>query len=656
MVQSKLIFFLLLLLSINVWSQNNRMDSLLTIVNQQKGDTTEVKILVSIANEHTNADSAFKYIQRGLMLSEKLNYKKGKADCLLVLSIIFSRQMNLSSVIQFALAALNLYEETQDVTGIVNSHGILQAAYRNVGDYQNSLLHVFSGQKIAEKNEVRGTFLFAGQRQSPLFLAETAQIYLLKNQLDSAIYYTKKAIDQNELFNGSKWNFPIYLLATIETKQGNYQSALAHYRSALPLAVKNGFFHDTLQIFAGMSMLFLNIGAFDSAIYYAKMVESSKNPEKEIQVLLDAVNTLKQSYKMKQNKDSILKYTELSYFLKDSLLGKEKDREIQGFSFKEKLKEQEFIAAQEKYKSKGQLYVLVTGLLILLLVAAILWRNNLQKQRAKAKIERAYIELKNTQVQLIQSEKMASLGELTAGIAHEIQNPLNFVNNFSDVNTELLLEMKDEIDKGNMNEVKLLADDLIGNQEKINQHGKRADAIVKGMLQHSRSSSGVKEPTDINALADEYLRLSFHGLRAKDKSFNATMETHFDENLQKIAVIPQDIGRVLLNLYNNAFYAVSEKKKLQGDNYEPAVSVSTKRIGNKTDSYRVEISVKDNGMGIPQKVLDKIFQPFFTTKPTGQGTGLGLSLSYDIIKAHGGEIKVETKDGEGAEFIISLPV
>ena len=212
--------------------------------------------------------------------------------------------------------------------------------------------------------------------------------------------------------------------------------------------------------------------------------------------------------------------------------------------------------------------------------------------------------------------------------------------------------MKEEIDKGNIEEVKAIANDVKENEEKINHHGKRADAIVKGMLQHSAaSSSGEKEPTDINALADEYLRLAYHGLRAKDKSFNATMKTDFDESIGKINIIPQDIGRVLLNLYNNAFYAVTEKKKQQGEEgYEPTVSVSTKKINGK-----IEIRVKDNGNGIPQKVLDKIFQPFFTTKPTGQGTGLGLSLSYDIIKAHGGEIKVETKEGEGAEFIIQLP-
>ncbi|MEJ7821296.1 MAG: triple tyrosine motif-containing protein [Chitinophagaceae bacterium] len=259
--------------------------------------------------------------------------------------------------------------------------------------------------------------------------------------------------------------------------------------------------------------------------------------------------------------------------------------------------------------------------------------------------------LKATQSQLVQSEKMASLGELTAGIAHEIQNPLNFVNNFSEVNKELLLEMKDEIDKGNINEVKTIANDLIDNQEKINHHGKRADAIVKGMLQHSRSSSAVKEPTDINSLVDEYLRLSYHGLRAKNKSFNATMKTDFDDSIGKINIIPQDIGRAVLNLLTNAFYAVNEKKKQQPDGYEPTVSVSTKKVSDK-----VEVKVADNGNGIPQKVLDKIFQPFFTTKPTGQGTGLGLSLSYDIIKAHGGELKVETKEGEFAEFVIQLPI
>jgi signal transduction histidine kinase len=245
---------------------------------------------------------------------------------------------------------------------------------------------------------------------------------------------------------------------------------------------------------------------------------------------------------------------------------------------------------------------------------------------------------------------MASLGELTAGIAHEIQNPLNFVNNFSEISNELIEEMKTELANGNQEDVKAIAEDVKQNLEKINHHGKRADAIVKGMLQHSRSSTGQKELTDINALCDEYLRLGYHGLRAKDKLFNAKTETDFDNSIGKINVVSQDLGRVILNLINNAFYAVDEKKKQNSNGYEPTVSVSTNKNNGK-----VEISVKDNGNGIPQKVLDKIFQPFFTTKPTGQGTGLGLSLSYDIVKAHGGELKVETKEGEGTEFIIHLP-
>ena len=286
-------------------------------------------------------------------------------------------------------------------------------------------------------------------------------------------------------------------------------------------------------------------------------------------------------------------------------------------------------------------------------VTALKAQNEELKKQVSIRTEelnKSLNDLKATQQQLIQSEKMASLGELTAGIAHEIQNPLNFVNNFSEVNEELLKELKAEAEKGNVEEVKAIANDIEFNSAKINHHGKRADAIVKGMLQHSRTSSGIKEPTDINELANEYLRLAYHGLRAKDKSFNATTKTDFDETIGNINIVSQDIGRVILNLITNAFYTVSEKKKQAGDNYEPTVTVGSKKMND-----AIEIIVKDNGNGIPSKVLDKIFQPFFTTKPTGEGTGLGLSLSYDIVKAHGGELKVETKKGEGTAFVIYLP-
>ena len=300
----------------------------------------------------------------------------------------------------------------------------------------------------------------------------------------------------------------------------------------------------------------------------------------------------------------------------------------------------------------------------------------------KEELEHTLTELKATQTQLIQSEKMASLGELTAGIAHEIQNPLNFVNNFSEVSSELLDEMNEEIDKGNLIDAKEIANDLKQNLEKINHHGKRAGDIVKGMLQHSRNGSGVKEPTDINKLADEYLRLAYHGLRAKDKTFNATMKTDFDETIGLINIIPQDIGRVILNLITNAFYAVTPQHPKGGgaikvsandepkallaninvENYAPTIWLTTKLIIPPLEPVPTDrkgkgvlITVRDNGAGIPPKILDKIFQPFFTTKPTGQGTGLGLSLSYDIVKAHGGELKVETNEGQGSTFTILLP-
>lgn len=269
----------------------------------------------------------------------------------------------------------------------------------------------------------------------------------------------------------------------------------------------------------------------------------------------------------------------------------------------------------------------------------------------KDELQKAIDELKITQNQLIQSEKMASLGELTAGIAHEIQNPLNFVNNFSEVSIELLDEMNAEIEKGDFEEAKALANDVKQNLQKINHHGKRADAIVKGMLQHSRSSSGTKEPTDLNALCDEYLRLSYHGLRAKDKSFNATIKTDFDDSIGKINLIPQDFGRVVLNLLTNAFYVVDEKKKSKIEGYEPTVSIATKKENNK-----IIVTVADNGNGMPEEIINKIFQPFFTTKPTGKGTGLGLSMSYEIItKGHNGELKVDSVENQGTTFSIILP-
>jgi signal transduction histidine kinase len=417
-------------------------------------------------------------------------------------------------------------------------------------------------------------------------------------------------------------------------------------------------------------MLFQKNGNIDSALFYAKLAMKILQ-EKTIDVkswgenissyMVEITPLIAALYKANNQTDSAYKYLQLSVDLRDTLYNTERIRQFQTLSFNESAKEQQQLQKEQEmrqlYKTRIKIYGLIAGLIIVLIIALLLYKNNTQKQKVnlsleqqKIKVEKTLEELKRTQAQLIQSEKMASLGELTAGIAHEIQNPLNFVNNFSEVNTELVEEMEEEIEKGNLDDVKTLAKAIKENEEKINHHGKRADAIVKGMLHHSRTSDGQKELTDINALTDEYLRLAYHGLRAKDKSFNALIETDFDLRISKINIIPQDIGRAILNLITNAFYAVNEKKKHEGENYEPTVLVSTKKLKD-----GVEISIKDNGNGIPQKVVDKIFQPFFTTKPTGQGTGLGLSLSYDIVKAHGGEITVETKEGEGAGFVIQLP-
>jgi len=284
------------------------------------------------------------------------------------------------------------------------------------------------------------------------------------------------------------------------------------------------------------------------------------------------------------------------------------------------------------------------------------WQRENEKLQQKVdeqtkELKKSFEELKSTQSQLIQSEKMASLGELTAGIAHEIQNPLNFVNNFSEVNNELIDEMHEELDNGDIEEAKAISIDIKHNLEKITHHGKRADRIVKGMLQHSRSGGDKKEPTDINALADEYLRLAYHGLRAKDKTFNAELITDFDTSIKTINVVPQDIGRVILNLLTNAFYVVHQKKQIAKDTYKPTV-----HIGTKKEKDTIEIKITDNGNGMPDKVKEKIFQPFFTTKPTGEGTGLGLSMSYDIItKGHGGDLIVDTIEGQGTTFCILIP-
>jgi signal transduction histidine kinase len=509
-----------------------------------------------------------------------------------------------------------------------------------------------------------------------------AESYYNLSMLDSSLVYATKTYHSD-----SSWPYRINsayannMLGDIYTKKAEDIKALSHYRASLAYSLPASSFHIASASYKGISMLFKKNGNIDSALFYAKLamrtlqenlVDVKSWGENISSYMVEITPLIAALYKANNQTDSAYKYLQLSVDLRDTLYNTERIRQFQTLSFNESAKEQQQLQKEQEmrqlFKTRIKIYGLIAGLLIVLSIAVILFRNNNQKQKInlslkqqKIKVENTLEELKRTQAQLIQSEKMASLGELTAGIAHEIQNPLNFVNNFSEVNTELVEELDEEIDKGNWDGVKTIAKAIKENEGKINHHGKRADAIVKGMLHHSRSSDGQKELTDITALTDEYLRLAYHGLRAKDKSFNALIETDFDQRVGKINIVPQDIGRAILNLITNAFYTVNEKKKSPhplkgGMEYEPIVTVSTKRLGPPLgDGGKIEISIKDNGNGIPEKVKEKIFQPFFTTKPTGQGTGLGLSLSYDIVKAHGGELKVETEEGKRSEFIIQLP-
>ena len=635
-----LYFFLII---ISVLPQNVQyVDSLKKALSQSDEDTNKVKLYANLSWEYqwSYPDSALAYSLPGLQLAKKLHFEDGEFDNLTSLGMSLTLKGNYSKALETQLKATKIAERLNDHERVEDNLWFIGGVYQYSGDYRKAL-HYFN--KMNRKNIL--------SENSKILLGMIGQCYFYLNNLDSAMFYIKKVYDY-DVRSSSHWSQVYYYMAAIYDKKGSFLPALDYYREGIKLSVNKA---DSIDGYIWMATVFKNIGTEDSAVYYSKKAITEALSASFPSTVLEASKLLVDIYKSKHFTDSAFRYQELMLAAKDSLFSEEKVKQLQNISFNEQLRQQEIQQTEEQYKNRIKTYVLLGGITVLLLLAGILYRNNRQKQKAKAKIEKAYQVLKTTQAQLIQSEKMASFGELTAGIAHEIQNPLNFVNNFSEVNTELLQEMKQEIGKGNLNEVESIANDVIDNEQKINHHGKRADAIVKGMLQHSRSSTGQKEPTDINALADEYLRLAYHGLRAKDNSFNATMKTDLDQTIEKINIVPQDIGRVLLNLYTNAFYAVNERKKRQGDNYEPTVSVSTKKINGKSDSYRIQIKVKDNGTGIPQKVMDKIFQPFFTTKPTGQGTGLGLSLSYDIIKAHGGEIKAETQDGQGAEFIILLP-
>ena len=652
--------------------QRNSIDSLIQVLKQTTNDTVLMKINLTLGyyfNE-VKRDSCLYYVDQSLQMAQKLSLPIYQAAAYESGGAALTQLGSYPKALVYLLKGIkiaedpnteiknDLYPENGRLITLCLLYSDLGFLYQQTGNFETSITQsrkaIETGEKINDKFSLGFAYGVLGLT------------YRKMNKPDSAILLQQKALDGWRQIGFTKYNGSCLLeLGKVYDMMGDKQRAKQQFHESINTNYKESSFASMADSYLAMANLFKEEGSIDSSLKYAKKGLDIALATGYPAALADVYTAISSIYKVRKNADSAFIYQGLATATKDSIYNQEKIKQFENIGFDEQLKVQELEKEKRENKNKIRTYSLLSGIGVFMLIAFLLYRNNRNRKKAnqlllsqkeeiekqKINLEKTLIELKSTQAQLIQSEKMASLGELTAGIAHEIQNPLNFVNNFSELNRELVAELKQGLDKGELSDAKSLAEDLDRNLEKVELHGKRAATIVKGMLQHSQSSSGVKELTDINKLADEYLRLAYHGFRAKDKSFNATMKTDYDENLGKVNIISQDIGRVMLNLVNNAFYAVEEKMKSQLNGYEPTVSISTKKVDGK-----IEISVKDNGNGIAQKVLDKIFQPFFTTKPTGKGTGLGLSLSYDIVKAHGGEIIVNSIEGEGTEFIIKLPL
>jgi len=654
--------FLFLCFTLNITfsiAQNSSSDSLKFLLHTASNDAIKLDIIEKLADIYRNSnwDSVVVYSEKMLELGIKQNNEALIAESKASLGEAYYNRGNYSKALGLAFQYLQFIESTNQNEALANGLNTIGNIYKGQQNYNKAKHYYRRCEKLAASINDTTDLIYA--------YGNLAYVYEQLNESDSSVYYAKKFIAAPRVTGYNVSN--IYtVLGDVYFKTNDRKLAQYYYNMAIQSARQSLNLRDLSEVSLTLGQYFRKINKVDSSIFYAKEALYYGRRVSYNKSVYESSDLLFRLYEDLQISDSAFNYLKIASNTKDELYNVTNFQEIENITASEEGRHKEIAEAKAAYQNKLRFLLLGFLLLIFLVAVFLLWLNNKNKQKAYALLqvqkketesqkevaEEALMHLKSTQSQLIQSEKMASLGELTAGIAHEIQNPLNFVNNFSEVSNELIDEMKEELSKGNYDDAKDIADDVKQNLEKINHHGKRAGDIVKGMLQHSRNTSNTtKEPTDINKLADEYLRLAYHGLRAKDKSFNATMKTDFDETIGNINIIPQDIGRVILNLITNAFYAVDEKKKSGMEGYEPTVSVTTKKEGD-----RVFVSVKDNGNGIPQKILDKIFQPFFTTKPTGQGTGLGLSLSYDIVKAHGGELKVETLEGEGSTFIIQITI
>ncbi|WP_373493203.1 ATP-binding protein [Aquiflexum sp.] len=605
-------------------------------------------------------DSCIYYMNKSLQKSEEIGYQLGIAKALNSLGEVYRVLGDIPHSFSNQMKALEIYRELSNIDGEAATLIYIGSAYVEISDLERGFEYLRQADQL-----LKGIY-DAGQKpilaHRGFLWTNMGYAHQINHQLDSALKYQLMTLEDPEMKKDTTPVITLVLrrIGKIEYLKGNYNEALEYYRKSFNQASAMGyaFMWDVAFRYTGMAETYIGMGKIDSAQHYAKLGYESAVITNRFPAILEASELLSKIYSDKGQFDSAYHFQEITIQQMENLFGVDKLNQLHQLVIKQKVGEEHLLREKENATFRSWLILMGSILFIFLMLAIFLIWNNKNRKKANTKLQEAYDKLKSTQAQLIQSEKMASLGELTAGIAHEIQNPLNFVNNFSEVSAELVGEIEEVRAKSQEARDETLVSEILGdikqNLEKINHHGKRADAIVKGMLEHSRAGSGEKVPTDINALADEYLRLSFHGMRAKDKSFNADFKTEFDANLPKVNVVPQDIGRVLLNIINNAFQACAQKdlpgfQNLAG--LTPKVTVSTKNLGDK-----IEISISDNGPGIPDAIKDKIFQPFFTTKPTGQGTGLGLSLAYDIVKSHGGELTVKTHEGQGSEFIITLPI
>ncbi|MEO6849680.1 MAG: ATP-binding protein, partial [Mucilaginibacter sp.] len=614
-----------------------------------------------------NADSALIFTNKAYELALSNKSEKLQIRCFVLLGNTYVGIGDYSKGIQMYINGMDICKRRGDVYRMIEINNNLGSAYNYREEYKKALQYSYSAtRQLKQYSDGKKSIPKNFKAVNVYLLENIGTSYLYMHQTDSAIFYFNKGINYAKGFNFTELDNAFYNdLGRVEVLKGNKNTALNYFKKAEAINLINRDISNLDYNYLSMAEMYEHFKQPDSAIYYAQKSLRGAREGKFMQDVLFASRLLYKLYDEQHNIPGAYQYYKIATQVNDSIYSQKKTRELVSIDFEEKQRQQEIESQQQAYQSTLRTYLLVAVILFFLILAIVFRVNNLKQKKTnfllseqKEEIEtqrdslgQALEELKNTQSQLIQSEKMASLGELTAGIAHEIQNPLNFVNNFSEVNIELMDEMEMELTQGDKDEAISIASDIRQNLEKIRHHGKRADSIVKGMLQHSRASSTNKEPTDLNKLADEYLRLAYHGLRAKDKNFNAEILTHFYEKLPLANLVPQDIGRVLLNLFTNAFYAVQHKQKDAGPDFKPTIEVTTGLI-----TGFVQVKVKDNGSGIAEDIKDKIMQPFFTTKPTGEGTGLGLSMSYDIVvKGHNGNIDIDTKEGDYTEFITSIP-